>query len=49
MKDHDNLQAFYLNDESDPDDEFSPENLLDPDELDTNCMGNCFSDADPGL
>ena len=30
-------------------DEFSPENLLDPDELDTDCMGNCFSDADPGL
>ena len=29
-------------------DKFSPENLL-PDELDTDCMGNCFSDADPGL
>jgi hypothetical protein len=29
-------------------DEHSPENLL-PDELDTDCMGNCFSDADPGL
>jgi hypothetical protein len=28
--------------------EHSPENLL-PDELDTDCMGNCFSDADPGL
>ena len=27
MKDFDNLQAFYLNDESDPDDEFSPVNL----------------------
>lgn len=30
-------------------DEFSPENLLNPDELDTDCMGNCFTDADPGL
>ena len=30
-------------------DEFSPENLLNPDELDTDCMGNCFSDTDPGL
>ena len=30
-------------------DEFSPIHLLDTDELDTDCMGNCFSDADPGL
>jgi len=35
-------------------DEFSPENLdLEMrrfnNELDTDCFGNCFSDADPGL
>jgi len=32
-------------------DEHSPENLdLDAGRfLDTDCMGNCFSDADPGL
>ena len=36
-------------------DEHSPENLNEKifrrryDELDTDCLGNCFSDADPGL
>jgi hypothetical protein len=36
-------------------DEFSPENLTVKarnrrlDEIETDCMGNCFSDADPGL
>lgn len=29
-------------------DEFSPENILH-NELDTDCMGNCFSDSDPEL
>jgi len=28
-------------------DEFAPESIFG--ELDTDCMGNCFSDADPGL
>ena len=40
-------------DNSEPEevDEHSPENLdLDAGRfLDTDCMGNCFSDADPGL
>ena len=30
-------------------DEHDPALLLNPDELDTDCMGNCFTDADPGL
>jgi len=36
-------------------DEFSPENLTVKarnrrlDEIETDCLGNCFSDADPGL
>ena len=46
MTDFDNLDAFYLNDESEGPDEFSPESVFGED---TDCLGNCFSDADPGL
>lgn len=49
----DDYRAFVLNEsciftDDRVIDEFSPENLL-PDELDTDCMGNCFSDSDPEL
>lgn len=52
--DEDEYRAFVLNErriatDDREIDEHSPINLLDPDELDTDCMGNCFSDADPGL
>ena len=39
------LDAFKYND-SNEQDEFSPESIFG---LDTDCNGNCFSDADPGL
>ena len=50
--DDDDYRAFILNESriSTDDreiDEFSPESIFG--ELDTDCMGNCFSDADPGL
>jgi len=38
--------AFSLNDSREEPDEFSPESVFGPD---TDCMGNCFTDADPGL